>query len=639
MKLNEFGDGIKRRIWLPFLSIVAAAIVGAACLSFSGPPSTIILWSCAGLFILFVLTAGALLVRNLVPAVRELAIAVERVSPGSLSKISGNTDEITTLVRTVGTIVAEMKTREQTAMGDLAKRNQLLQQLSRTLQEQAAGFESTLNSVDMAVCLFEGNGNIVQVNQKFSALLGVGTEKLKEMGLLPIVSELRKLVSDPDKLLATAEEIYRQPSVSASATLRLSDGSGTLRIYCAPILEELGSLIGIVISGGEGTDASVVDRLKSEFISTVSHELRTPLTAIHGALGLVLGGAAGAISGPTRELLEIADHNADRMIQLVNDILEVFRIESGKLRLQTEPVDVAGLVKRTCERIQKQAAAADVQIETRMAAGLPSVLADAEQIEIVLEKLISNAIKYSEPGRSVIIGAEPMPNAPEFMVMWVQDFGLGIPLEAQERIFEKFEQVEDVMTRKHQGPGLGLAICRGILEGHGGRIWLRSEPGAGSIFYLSLPISRSGAAQQESKAALTIPASQDLGDRYLVMVIEDDADTRSVITRILESGGHFVMALEEGSKVVNLALRHGPDAITLDLILAGVSGLEILQELKSNEQTRQIPVICVSISDDLAPQALELGAAQYIRKPVDPNTLLSAVRSACAGVARTTVRR
>src|SRR6185503_13823711 len=126
-------------------------------------------------------------------------------------------------------------------------------------------------------------------------------------------------------------------------------------------LGELSSLIGIVVSSGEGTDASVVDRLKSEFISTVSHELRTPLTAIHGALGLVIGGAAGPISDSVRELLDIADNNADRMIQLVNDILEVFRIESGKLKLHAEPIDVAGVVARTCDKVQNEARQAGIQ--------------------------------------------------------------------------------------------------------------------------------------------------------------------------------------------------------------------------------------------------------------------------------------
>src|SRR5262249_45186556 len=151
----------------------------------------------------------------------------------------------------------------------------------------------TLNSVDMAVCLFDTNGNIIQVNQKFSSIMGgASSDQLKDMGLLPIVSELSKLVARPEEIRRIAEQIYRKPSVSRSTTVPFKDGPGTLRLYCAPILGELSSLIGIVVSSGEGTDASVVDRLKSEFISTVSHELRTPLTAIHGALGLVLGGAA-----------------------------------------------------------------------------------------------------------------------------------------------------------------------------------------------------------------------------------------------------------------------------------------------------------------------------------------------------------
>ena len=190
------------------------------------------------------------------------------------------------------------------------------------------------------------------------------------------------------------------------------------------------------------------------------------------------------------------------------------------------------------------------------------------------------------------------------------------------------------MTRQHQGPGLGLAICRGIVEGHGGRIWLKSESGKGSTFYMSLPVARS-AAVQPVRSAVTGAASQDT-DRYLIMVVEDDADTRNVICRILQSGGHFVMGLEEGSGAAELAMRHRPEVITLDLLLQGTAaGLDILRALKANEQTRSIPVICVSISDDLMPQAIELGALQYIRKPVDPNMLLEAVRSAHASAADT----
>ncbi|MBI2816258.1 MAG: response regulator [Acidobacteria bacterium] len=628
--MSEFGSGLKRRIWLPFILVAAVAVGSAIALTFFREPSNARLWTFTVLVVAIILAAGALLVRSLIPSVRELASAVERVSPGSLAKASRDKDEITTLVRTVDSVVTELRTREQTWMGDLAKRNQLVQQLSRTVQEQAASLETTLNSVDMAVCLFDSNGNLIHVNQRFSSLLGLGADKLKEMGLLPIVSELQKLVSRPEELVGAAEEIYRKPSVARSITLPCDGGS--VRMYCAPLLGELSSLIGIVVSKGESTDASVVDRLKSEFISTVSHELRTPLTAIHGALGLVLGGAAGPVSESMRELLDIADTNANRMIQLVNDILEIFRIESGKLQLQPEPIDVAGLITRTCEKVQREAAAAGIHVETRMSAGLPPVLVDSEQVEIVLEKLISNAIKFSTSGTAVHVGAEPMDGAPELMVVWVRDFGAGIPLEAQERIFEKFEQVENVMTRQHQGPGLGLAICRGIVEGHGGRIWLKSESGKGSTFYMSLPVAHS-AAVQPMRSALTGAPSQDR-DRYLIMVVEDDPDTRNVICRILQSGGHFVMGLEEGSAAAELAMRHHPEVITLDLLLPGMCGLDILRALKANEQTRSIPVICVSISDDLMPQAIELGALQYIRKPVDPNALLEAVRLAHASATR-----
>jgi CheY-like chemotaxis protein/anti-sigma regulatory factor (Ser/Thr protein kinase) len=398
-----------------------------------------------------------------------------------------------------------------------------------------------------------------------------------------------------------------------------------LRLYCVPIFGELSSLIGVIVSTGEGTDTAVVERLKGEFISTVSHELRTPLTAIKGAVGLILGGAGGPVPGAIRDLLEIASHNTDRLIQLVNDILEIFRMETGRMKLRPAPVAMEELIQTAREKTDNEAAAARIQLETRIAAGVPPALVDAEQVLIVLEKLIANAIKFSQPGGVVRIGAESMPDNPQFLLLWVQDFGKGIPPEAQERIFGKFEQAASVMTRQHQGSGLGLSICRGIVEGHGGRIWVKSEVDKGSTFYATLPVAQT----MPSKSAPERAPGRPAGNRHLVMVVDDDPDTRNVIARMLQSEGHFVVEVGSGSQVAELALRHRPEVITLDMIMPGMDGIEVLRKLKTNEKTRSIPVVCISISDDLSPQALQLGAAYFLRKPLEAERLLEAIDQVC----------
>lgn len=627
--MDAFGSKLKRRIWQPFLLLAGVAVAASLCFTFLVFPTPLLLWSYTILFVLLVLVIGGLLVRGMVSRLRALGKLAEEISPGSLAQAARHQDEITGLTETISSITTEMREKEQTWIGDLERRNRAVQQLSRNLQEQAASFETALNSVDLAVCLFAANGNIVQVNQKFSRLLNISPEALKPLTLLQVASELRKVVEKPEALTKAAEAIYRQPAVPSDTTFSLQERAGNLRLYCVPIFGELSSLIGVIVSTGEGTDASAVERLKGEFISTVSHELRTPLTAIKGAVGLVMGGACGPVPGPIRDLLEIASHNTDRLIGLVNDILEIFRMETGRLKLQPTPSRVEDLVQRACQKTEKEAAAAKIRVETRISPAHLAVLADPEQVNIVLEKLLSNAVKFSKEGSVVRIGAEPLPDNPKLVLLWVQDFGSGILPEAQERIFEKFEQAEDVLTRQHQGSGLGLAICRGIVEGHGGRIWVKSEIGKGSTFYVSLPLAES-APPPSDVPTVVAPAVSGVVHR-LIMVVDDDPDTRSVISRMLQSEGHFVVEVGQGSQVTDLALRHRPEVITLDMFMPGMNGLEVLRSLMANEKTRAIPVICVSISEELASQAKQLGAAQFIRKPLEASTLLRAIQEVCQG--------
>lgn len=485
--MTPFGTKLKRRVWRPFLVLAILSLAAGLLFSFVLPTTQLRVEVFAFLLFFVTLAVGALLSRSLASSLQNLARVAEQISPGALDEAGKHPDEITALAHTLTTITTEMREKEQTWAGDLERRNQAMQKLTQILQEQAASFETALNSVEVPVCLFESDGDLLQVNQQFCQFLGNTAENLKRMGLLSIVSELQKSVDHPENLKVAAEAIYRKPATPSDNSFPLKQGRGSVRLYCVPIFGELNSLIGIIISAAELSDATAVEHLKSEFISTVSHELRTPLTAIKGAVGLVLGGAGGPVSGMIRELLEIASNNTDRLIQLINDILEIFRMEAGKLQLKPAPVAAEELVRKACARVEKEAQAAGIRVETRLAPNVPLALVDAEKIEMVLEKLLSNAIKFSKQGIPVRIGAEYVPADPHFLQFWVQDFGSGIPPEAQERIFEKFEQAESVMTRQHQGPGLGLAICRGVVEGHGGRIWVKSELGKGSIFYLSLP--------------------------------------------------------------------------------------------------------------------------------------------------------
>ena len=460
--MHVIGSRLRRRIWQPLLLVLAAAAVAPLIFArFVQPSASYLVWVYAAGLIVVTFFVGVLLTRMIVGPVSKLANLAESLSPGLLESVSLEADELTALSETVSRITSEMRQKEQVLTGDMESHNQAMQKLSRNLQEQAASFETALNSMDLPICLFESDGGVLQANQRFCQLLGIQSERLRGMGMLPVVAELRKLVAAPDKMTAEAEAIYRKPSVARDATFPLKDGRGIVRMYCVPIFGEMSSLVGVIVSIDEAAGGGEVEHLKSEFISTVSHELRTPLTAVKGAVGLVLGGAGGPVPGPIRDLLEIAGSNTDRLIQLVNDILEIFRMETGKLQLRPVPASVPELVGKACSQTQKEAENTGIRLETRVATHLPLALVDTEQVQKVLEKLISNAIKFSLNGSIVRIGAEPMPDSPKYLLVWVQDHGQGIAPEAQERIFEKFEQAESVLTRQHQGSGLGLAICRG----------------------------------------------------------------------------------------------------------------------------------------------------------------------------------
>jgi len=633
---------LRRRIWQPLLLILAAAMVSPLIFPRYLPPTAQYLWLDAILLAILVLVAGVFLTRRIVAPVVKLASLAEELSPGLLEKASLDSDELSVLTQAVSKITSELREKEMTLTGDMERRNEAMQKLSRTLQEQAASFDTALNSMDLPICLFESNGAILQANQRFCQFMGVSIERLKTSGLLRVVKELRTHLVEPEKLTAVAEAIYRKPSVSRDASFPMKDGHGSMRLYCVPIFGEMSSLVGIIVNTTESTDTSQVEGLKSEFISTVSHELRTPLTAVKGAVGLVLGGAGGPVPGPIRDLLDIAASNTDRLIRLVNDILEIFRMETGKLQLRPIPASVPELVGKACAQLQSDAEESKVRLETRVARNLPLALVDSEQAQRVLEKLISNAIKFSPPSEIVRIGAEPMPDNPKYLLIWVQDHGQGIPTEAQKRIFEKFEQAESVLTRKHQGSGLGLAICRGVVEGHGGRIWVKSESQKGSTFYLTLPVAQSTArqagaitAQLTAAASVSGPAAgppSGIGSatRRLVMVVEDDADTRNVISRMLQSVGHFVLEVSTGIQVTELAVRHLPDVIALDMLLPDIHGIEVLKQLKADTRTRRIPVICLSVSEELSSAALAGGAVQFLRKPLDSAALMLGIHAATA---------
>jgi signal transduction histidine kinase/CheY-like chemotaxis protein len=376
---------------------------------------------------------------------------------------------------------------------------------------------------------------------------------------------------------------------------------------------------------------SELDQIKDEFISTVSHELRTPLTSIRGALGLLSAGLMGAVDVKAQNLLRIAVTNTDRLIRLINDILDLERMESGRAPMHVRRCSLRELAQQSIETMTAMADAAAVQLELVMVAAPEAVFfdGDSDRILQVLTNLLSNAVKFSPHNSLVEIRIEANADA---VLLRVCDQGRGIPVDKLDSIFDRFQQVEASDARQKGGTGLGLAICRTIIQQHNGTIWAESnmqhQRGPGASLLVSLPrISR---AQDASGSHTLTMLSTPI--HATVIVCDDDAGIRTVVGECLRQHGYNILEAANGEEAIALAARHPVDAILLDLYMPGLNGWQTLQRLKNSAATAGIPVVILSVLSPTDPEPRNvpangpsiMAAAQgWVQKPFNEHLLLA----------------
>ncbi len=235
-----------------------------------------------------------------------------------------------------------------------------------------------------------------------------------------------------------------------------------------------------------------IDEMKSEFVSVASHELRTPLSAIKNAVQLILQGRTGEINENQTKFLSMAERNINRLTSILNSLLDLSRIEAGKIEMKFEELDLRSSIEFILSSLKPQADGKSIRLHMEIPEKLPSVYGDREKVEQILTNLVGNAIKFTQEGGEISVSAKPFENEGnlDMAAISVRDSGIGIPEDQLERIFEKFHQVEDSLRRSIAGTGLGLAITKGLVEAHHGRIWVESEIGKGSTFTFTLPMSK-----------------------------------------------------------------------------------------------------------------------------------------------------
>ncbi len=364
------------------------------------------------------------------------------------------------------------------------------------------------------------------------------------------------------------------------------------------------------------TEMRELDRLKSQFLANMSHELRTPLNSIIGFSRVILKGIDGPISELQEQDLNAIYNSGQHLLRLINDILDLSKIDAGKMELAFDDVNMVDLLQSVIPTVSGLIKDKPIELIQNISPDIPVIRADSMRIRQVVINLLSNAAKFTEEG-SITVDAYVQTNSenkPEVIVK-VTDTGSGISLEDQKKLFQPFSQVDASPTRKTGGTGLGLSISRRLIELHGGRIDLYSEAGKGSTFYFTLPLPKI----QESQSRL----EGQRGDK-IILAIDDDPKVISLYERYLQPQGYQVVALTDPTQVLERVGQLKPYAITLDIMMPGRDGWTILQELKNTPGTREIPVIVCTILED-EEKGFSLGATDYLIKPILEDDLLKAL--------------
>ncbi|KYC36155.1 hybrid sensor histidine kinase/response regulator [Scytonema hofmannii PCC 7110] len=396
--------------------------------------------------------------------------------------------------------------------------------------------------------------------------------------------------------------------------------------------------LGSIILIRDITAEKEVDRMKTDFISTVSHELRTPLTSVLGFASIIqdkLEELAPQIDPEHRKAqrtlkqvqtnINIIVSEAERLTTLINDVLDVAKMEAGKVEWYMEPLYIGDVIERAIAATSSLFEMKGLELRKVIDPDLPLMIGDSDRLIQVMINLISNAVKFTERGH-ITCQAKI---ARGTMLLSITDTGIGIATDDKPKVFERFKQVGNTLTDKPKGTGLGLPICKQIVEHHGGRIWVESEQGLGSTFFFTLPLMNNVETEKLSINTLikqlkehVVTANSDFIQKYkTILVVDDDAHIRELLRQELETEGYKVREAKDGMDAIAQVKIAQPDLIILDVMMPQINGFEVAAVLKNNPQTTAIPIIILSIIEDKE-RGYRLGIDRYLTKPIHKEDLL-----------------
>ncbi|WP_420473940.1 response regulator [Noviherbaspirillum sp. ST9] len=370
-------------------------------------------------------------------------------------------------------------------------------------------------------------------------------------------------------------------------------------------------------------------RMKSDFLANMSHELRTPLNAIIGFSEVLKDGLAGPLEPQQTEYITDIHGSGRHLLALINDILDLSKVEAGKMMLELGPASIEALVRDCLHVMRERALSHRLQLTADIAPDLDEIWLDGRKTRQILYNLLSNAVKFTPEGGVIRVtarkvGRERFPHSSftHYLELSVADSGIGISAEDQARLFQPFSQVESVLSRRHDGTGLGLALLKRMAELHGGDVMLQSEPGKGSTFTVWLPWNMGDTASAERLTSTPHAVRPvHVAAAPLALVIEDDEMAANLLRVQLEDGGFRFARTSTAEVGLEVAARERPDVIVLDILLPGMDGWEMLERLKRDPQLCSVPVVIFSVVAD-GNRGLSLGAARVLQKPVSRSDLI-----------------
>jgi PAS domain S-box-containing protein len=398
----------------------------------------------------------------------------------------------------------------------------------------------------------------------------------------------------------------------------LRDNTGQLTGFSKVVRDLTDNKIAEELLHEQNQRVQEASRLKSQFLANMSHELRTPLNGIIGFAELMYDGRVGAVTSEHKEYLSDILSSANHLLQLINDILDLSKIEAGKMEFVPEHTDPSIIVEEVCSILRTLAASKRISVKTEMNASLSAIEADPRSLKQILYNYLSNALKFAPDDGEVTVRVKPE-DAGHYRIE-VEDNGIGIKPGDVERLFIEFQQLDGSTAKKYPGTGLGLALTKKIVEAQRGKVGVNSTPGKGSVFYAILPKAFPPAVVQNEKFASAAAQSAQL------LVVEDDSHDRVCIAGALQAAGYAVEAVATGAEALIRCREQRFDAITLDLMLPDMSGRSVLAKLRERGLNQNTPVIVVTL---LPHKGIVAGfqVAAILRKPISGSAILEALKN------------